>query len=267
VKRARPLVVIGALALSTVLVAMRAGRSPVGLGSLRQLWSDALRDADRPALTVTRLSDEREMQLGAQLANEMLAQFPDDPAGAARVNAVGSRMLPYLHRKRIAYHFHVIQDGAINACAFPGGQIVVTTGMLAFVQSDSELAEVVGHEMAHVDLRHAVERSQYQYRLGDLIGAVHQLLTMPYAADQELDADAEGMRLAIAAGYDPKAGPQLFARMQQQLHEPAPAQADTPAGEVIYSLGDALVAYFRTHPPSEERARRLKQLVPSTTAP
>jgi predicted Zn-dependent protease len=258
--RARFVLVLAALAACTALAAWRAGRSPVGLGSLRQLWSDALRDADQPGLRLTRLGDVHEMRIGAELAGSMLAQFTDEPAAAAHVAAVGQRLAPYVHRKAIAYQFHAIQYSAINACAFPGGQIVVTTGMLAFVQSDSELAEVVGHEIAHVDLRHAVDRWQYEYRLGGLAGMLHQLLTMPYAADQELDADAEGLRLAAAAGYDPNAGARLFARMQQQFHEHAPAQPDMPAGEVAASLEDALAAYFRTHPPSADRASRLEHL-------
>ena len=85
--------------------------------------------------------------------------------------------------------------------------MIVTTGMMGFVQSNAELAEVIGHEIAHVDLRHAVERHQFQYRLGPLVELFHRLITMPYSADQELDADAEGLRLASAAGYDPAAAP------------------------------------------------------------
>ena len=148
----------------------------------------------------------------------------------------------------------------INAFALPGGQVLVTDGMLGFIQSDSELAEVVGHEMAHVDLRHAVEHYQYQYRLGSLVELVHRLATMPYSVDQELDADAEGLRLAIAGGYDPAAGPALFTRMQKEMGETARTPATTPAGELAHSLGDALASYFRSHPPTEERARRLRDL-------
>jgi beta-barrel assembly-enhancing protease len=169
-------------------------------------------------------------------------------------------MLAHLHRGNITYQFHVVRAPMINAFALPGGQILVTDAMLGFVQSDDELAEVLGHEMAHVDLRHAVEHYQYQYRLGSLVELFHRLATMPFSADQELDADAEGLRLAIAGGYDPAAAPALFARMQQQFHETRSPHATTPAGEIAHSLGDALGSYFRSHPPSEERARRLRNL-------
>ena len=132
--------------------------------------------------------------------------------------------------------------------------------MMDFVQSDSELVEVLGHEIAHVDLRHAVERYQYQYRLGGLFELAHRLAILPFSADQELDADAEGLRLAIAGGYDPAAAPAVFTRMQRQLGEPASPHADTPAGELAQSVGGAIASYFLTHPPSGERARRLTEL-------
>jgi Zn-dependent protease with chaperone function len=121
----------------------------------------------------------------------------------------------------------------------------------------------VGHEIAHVDLRHAVERYQYQYRLGSLGGLVemtHRVATMPFSVDQELDADAEGLRLAVAGGYNPAAAATVFARLQEEFPEPGGPQANTPAGEVAESVGGVIFSFFRTHPPSAERARRLREL-------
>jgi len=129
-----------------------------------------------------------------------------------------------------------------------------------FIHSDDELAEIVGHEIAHIDLRHAVERYQYEYRLGGLFELGHRVATLPFSADQELDADAEGLRLAISAGYDPAAAADVFERLQNALPEPAAPPVDTPAGEIAQSLGGAVVSVFRTHPPSAERARRLREL-------
>ena len=150
------------------------------------------------------------------------------------------------------------QTPVINAFALPGGHVIVTTGMLGFVQSNAELAEVIGHEIAHVDLRHAVERHQFQYRLGPLVELFHRLAAMPYTADQELDADAEGLRLSLAAGYDPAAAPALFTRLRQ-LEGPGGPRAVTPAGVGAVGGGGG-GSYFRSHPPSEERALRLEKL-------
>ncbi|HLK64382.1 MAG TPA: M48 family metallopeptidase [Bryobacteraceae bacterium] len=249
------------LIAATVVASLGSRRGEVSLASLRQLWSDTIRDIDQPGLRLTRLSAAEEMQLGANVLNSV--SWPEDPVAAARVERIAQPMLPHVHRTDIQYHFHVVQAGMINAFALPGGQVLVTDGMLAFVQSDDELAEVVGHEMSHVDLRHCVEHYQYQYRLGSLVELFHRLAAMPYSSDQELDADAEGMRLAIAGGYNPAAGPVLFERMQKEMHESAGSPATTPAGELAHSLGEALASYFRSHPPSAERARRLRGLARS----
>ena len=257
----RRLVFLGILTMliaATVVATLNPGRSEVSLASVRLLWSNTIRTADQPGLVLTRLSASEEMKLGADLLQTM--PWAEDPSAEPGVVRVAQPMLPFVHRGNITYYFHVVHDSMINAFALPGGQILVTDGLLGFVQSDSELAEVVGHEMAHVDLRHAVERYQYQYRLGSFVELLHRLVTMPYSADQELDADAEGLRLAIAAGYDPTAGATLFTRMQKEFHEPAETPATTPGGEITHSLGDALESYFRSHPPSEERARRLREL-------
>jgi predicted Zn-dependent protease len=257
-RRLRFLLILATLIAATIVAALLPSRSDVSLASVRQLWSDTLRDADQPGLRLTRLSASEEMQLGADLLRT--TPWTEDPSAAPRLVRIAQRMLPHVHRGDIVYQFHVVQAPMINAFALPGGQILVTDALLGFVQSDDELAEVLGHEMAHVDLRHAVEHYQYQYRLGPIVELFHRLATMPFSADQELDADAEGLRLAIAGGYDPAAGPALFARMQQQFHETAKPPATTPAGEIAHSLGDALASYFRSHPPSEERARRLRDL-------
>ena len=256
--RVRFAFVLAALVAAAALAALHPGPATVSLASVRQLWSDALRDADQPGMRLTRLTDSEEMRLGDDLVRDI--HWAEAPDAVARVIAVAQPMLPHVRRRGIAWRFHIMAAPLPNAFALPGGQIVVTSGMMDFVRSDSELAEVLGHEIAHIDLRHAVERYQYQYRLGGLVELAHRLATMPFSADQELDADAEGLRLAIAGGYDPAAAPALFTRMQREFPEPASPHADTPAGEFAQSLGGAIASYFRTHPPSEERARRLAAL-------
>lgn len=259
--RIRFCAVLAGLAAASALVTLRGSRSRVGLGSVRQMWSDFLRDADQPGLRLTRISDGEEMRLGEELIAGM--SWPEDDAATERVNRVAAPMLPYLHRTGIHYHFHVARTPIVNAFALPGGQVTITSGMLDFVHSDSELAEVLGHEMAHVDLRHAVEHYQYQYRLGFVVELFHRLATLPYTANQELDADAWGLHLASAAGYNPAAAAEFFERLQREQHEPLEPLVTTPAGELAHSLGDAVGSYFRTHPPTAERVRRLRTLAGS----
>ena len=162
-----------------------------------------------------------------------------------------------------------IDSPEINAFALPGGQVFVMTGLLNFAQSEAELAAVVGHEISHVDLRHCIERYQYEIKLkkigapevGSIVEFAHRIATAGFSRYQELDADAQGERMSTRPVRSAGAGAALFTRMKAQFHEPDRASANTPAGEVTQAAGEAIGSYFRTHPPSAERARRLNEMV------
>ena len=203
--RIRFLLVFGLLIAGVLLASMGKPDPRVSFTSLLSLWSDALRDADQPGMRLTRLSDADEMRIGNDLAAHMHAS-PD-----AYLQDVGEALLPNVRRPGIRYEFRLVESPAVNAFALPGGRVFVTTAMFDALESEAELAAVLGHEIAHVDLRHCVERYQYEYRLkqagapltGWMIEVVHRLATMGFAPYQELEADAQGEVLAIKAGYDP----------------------------------------------------------------
>lgn len=256
---------IGGAALATL--GPNEGR--VNLASIMALWSDAARDTDQIGMRLTRLSDADEMRIGAELAPSVLSWAQEDKAGSAYITDVAQSLLPYVQRPGIKYTFRVIDVPDINAFAMPGGQVFATTGLLGFVESEAELAAVLGHEISHVDLRHCVERFQYEYRLkkagmpeaGWMVETAHRLATMGFTPYQESDADLAGERLAIEAGYDPDAAATLFERMKTHFGEPGAQPASTPAGEMGQAVEGALGSYFRTHPPSGDRARQLNAMV------
>lgn len=264
------LVFVLALLAAGAALATRGAKDPtVTLNSLSELWSDTLRDTDQIGMKVTRLSDAGEMRIGAELAQSDPAAGLAPPAEEAYVNSVGQTVAQHVRRRAIRYRFHVVNSPMIDAFALPGGQVFVTSGMLEFVVSEAELAAILGHEIAHVDLRHCIERYQYEIRLrqagmpeaGQLAETAHRLATFPFASYQELDADAQGERMSIESGYDPAAAPRLFERLTVRLAEPLRVQAATPAGEVTQSAGEAIDSFLRSHPPSQERARDLDALV------
>jgi beta-barrel assembly-enhancing protease len=263
------IVVVSLLLAGTTLATLGAHDGGVSLSSLRELWSDSLRDADQVGMRATRISESEEMRLGKQLAATVGNVRPQDDRDSVYVSAVGRLLLSNLRRPGIAYQFYIVESPQINAFALPGGQIFVTSGMLGFVESEAELAAVLGHEISHVDLRHCVERYQYEASFrkagipeaGWMVEMAHRLATAGFSQDQELEADAHGERLIVEAQYDPSAGPTLFARMGARMGEPHRPPADTPSGELTGAVGGALTAYFRTHPPSEERSRRLQAML------
>jgi beta-barrel assembly-enhancing protease len=241
----------------------------VSLDSAREIWSDVLRDVDQFGLHATRVSADKEMQLGAEIAEHIKTWGSEDPDASKYVAAVAAELLPHVNRPAIRYRIHVIQSPEVNAFAVPGGHIYVLTGLLDFLESEAELASVLGHEISHVDLRHCIERYQYELALkkvgagdvGVVVGLAHQFASLGYAQYQELEADASGERMAIEAGYDPDAATAVFQRMKAKFGEKSSAPATTPAGEVGQAVGSALGAYLQTHPPSEERARQLNAMV------
>ena len=262
------------LALMTgcgIAVSLGQADPNVSLDSAREIWADILRDSDEFGLHATRVPVAKELELGREIA----AQMPHEESDAAfekdekYIEAVGAGLTPYVNRKTIPYHFHVIRSSAINAFAIPGGHVYVYTGLLDFLQSEAELAAILGHEISHVDLRHCIERYQYEAKfkkagapeLGWIVEVAHRLVTHAFSPEQELEADAQGERLSIESGYDPDAAAGLFARMQAHFHEPPRVQANTPAGEAAQAAGEAIESYFRTHPPSEERVRKLNGMV------
>lgn len=262
--------VLTVLILGGVAVLPGEIEQDVSLSSVLEIWGDILRDVDQFGLKLTRVSDREEMQVGKEISALMSARENQDIHLAKYVSAVGQALVPHVKRPGIQYEFHVIDAGwMVNAFALPGGQIYVTTGMLEFLRSEAELAATLGHEISHVDLRHCIERYQYELTLrkvgakpvGQLAEIARRLVAMEYGKYQELEADAHGIRLSIQAGYDPEAGPAVFDRLKRHFRESIPPKAKTPVGEILGALGDAAGSYFRSHPPSAERMRRLDGLI------
>jgi predicted Zn-dependent protease len=239
------------------------------LSSVMEIWGDVLRDADRFGLQLTRVSAEKEMEVGRTLSRAPIFPQVEDTAWTPYVSAVGKELLPYVRRKIIDYKFHVVDAEMINAFALPGGQVYITTGMLGFLQTEAELAAILGHEISHVDLRHCIERLQYELafrkvglsEIGLLVDITRSFLAAGYNKYQEIEADAQGVRLSIEAGYDPDAATVVFKRLEKHFGEKQYEKARTPVGEIAGALGETLGSYFRSHPYSAERAQRLAAMV------
>jgi beta-barrel assembly-enhancing protease len=261
--------VLTLLVVGAVLATRGTSDPQVSLNSMVELWSDTLRDTDQIGMKLTRVSDAEEMKIGSDLARGVADMGPEDADAARYVTGVARPLAAHLRRPGIHYQFHVIDSPQINAFALPGGQIFVMRGLLEFVESEAELAAVLGHEMSHVDLRHAIEHYQYEAKLtkagtpevGQIVEIAHRLVMLGFSPRQELEADAQGERLSVQSGYDPDAESALFTRMKARFHEPSRVQAATPAGEVTEAAGDAIEAYFRSHPPSEERIAQLDDML------
>lgn len=233
---------------------------------LLYLVADTQRELERIPLELTRVSDEEENRIGDELADGFgLApeRITDHEQQRVReyLSAVGGGVAARVRRKAIHYRFHYVpRDGLVNGTALPGGHIVFGRGLLKLLESEDELAAILGHEIAHVDQRHAIERLQYELKSRQLgLGGLYQLGALGvalfqagYTKEQELEADRVGLGFAVRAGYSPGGAIDVMRRFAK-LRLPSSRQATSPVEEAAGAPLQALQEYFRSHPPESER--------------
>jgi predicted Zn-dependent protease len=172
------------------------------------------------------MTAEQEVALGRQLAPQMAAQMGGALRGAMaeRVRQIGQRIVQrsMASNAPYKYDFYLLADPrTVNAFALPGGQVFITDALLRLLKTEDEVASVLGHEVGHVLARHSAEQLAKKQLTQQIIGAIAvgsgsydtaqlanlagQLITMKYGREDELEADALGLRLAKEAGYDPRA--------------------------------------------------------------
>jgi predicted Zn-dependent protease len=238
---------------------------------LLYLLADSERDVERIPLALTRVSDAEEIEAGERLARE--EGLVPRPRNAANLDItdylsnVGRAVASHAHRRAIPYHFYLSDDPTwINACALPGGYIIVGRGLLKLMESEDELAAVLGHEITHVDDRHAIERLQYQLASRKLgLDGIYQLgrpaveiFEAGYTKEQEFDADRGGLQLAVEAGYSPAGIVNLMTRFEKLEVQTQQQTPGTPIGEIAQLPFGAPQEYFRSHPPASERKAALE---------
>jgi predicted Zn-dependent protease len=233
--------------------------------------ADVQRDLTRAPLRFTRLSDSEEIRVGNELAEEYLRDRHLDPkqqALEAYVQKVGMTLAPHAHRK-LPYRFHLTPDASmINAFSLPGGHVFIGEGLLNLMMSEDQLANVLGHEVEHVDHYHCAERVQVEARLRHLrLGVVGALVQLPlelweagYNKDEEFEADREGMRLAVQAGYSPYGALAMFEKFAK-LEREYVIHAENPQDELSQLAIASLTGYFRSHPLPSERLAQARTLI------
>ncbi|HEV2233651.1 MAG TPA: M48 family metalloprotease, partial [Terriglobia bacterium] len=233
--------------------------------------ADTQRELTRLPVSFTRLSDEDEIQIGNDLAQRYLSMgsfAKHDPAAKtvqAYVDRVGARVAVQAHRK-LPYKFHYVSDpDFINAFALPGGHVFIGGGLIALMDSEDQLANVLGHEIEHIDHYHCAERVQTEMvlrnlPLGSLMGLPVEIFEAGYSKAQELEADREGTRLAVKAGYSPLGAVRMF-QVFNQLYQQRDRKAQTPQEELSSIAQQTLEGYFRSHPIPSERIAQIQKMM------
>lgn len=112
--------------------------------------------------SVILISTEEEVSIGKQMAEQVDKDFVilRDTVVQNYISRVGNKLAQVSDRKELLYHFKVIESKELNAFALPGGYVYIYTGLLKLMESEAELAGVLGHEVGHIVARHGVRRLQ-----------------------------------------------------------------------------------------------------------
>ena len=226
-------------------------------------WAQALPDLGGTGEAA--LSPQVERRLGESIVRDMRRDpaFIDDPEISEYLGVLGARLAQVMPGARRDFEFFAVRDASINAFALPGGFVGVHTGLINTADTESELASVLAHEMAHVSQRHIARMlgQQQQMQLPVMAAIAAAILLgrsrpdlaagaaaaaqggavsaqLSYSREFERDADRVGLQALAAGGFEARAMAMFFEKMQR-THR--------------VSDDNMVPGYLRTHPLSTER--------------
>ena len=212
------------------------------------------------------VSEAQEIEMGREYDKQVVATiglYPD-PGLQRYVQELGGRLAATSERKQLPWTFRVVDDPTVNAFALPGGFIYVTRGIMVHLNSEAELASVLGHEIGHVTARHSASQISRQQLagLGLAIGSLASsaieryagiasqalgVLFLKFSRDDENEADRFGLRYVQRANYDPREMPHVF-RLLDRL-------------STAQEGGGRLPEWLSTHPAPANRLERINQQI------
>jgi predicted Zn-dependent protease len=255
-----------------VLSEKRKAGVEVGPRSILDFIADTSRELAHVPAAMIPLSDQEEIRIGDELARDYARQMTltgEKTGQESRIETyiqkVGLRVAGRAQRQ-LPYKFHYIPSkDSVNAFSLPGGHVFIGAGLIRLMDTEDELANVLGHEVEHIDRRHCAERVQLEMRvrklpLGELVALPIELFEAGYSKAQELEADRRGTALAVWAGYSPLGAIRMFetfAKLERDYSSPA----KTPGQELSQVAHQSLAGYFRSHPPAQERIDQIRGMI------
>lgn len=224
--------------------------------------SSDLPDLGSPASLILSSHDEEQLARSVVAELSQALKLSQDPVLNDYLHAIGYRIVATHRSSPESYTFFAVEDNSINAFAVPGGMIGVNTGLVLAAGSESELAGVMAHEVAHVHLKHIARFIEHmgKVRLSNIAGVVASIIlatqnpqagsgalaaTMAgstqslinFTRENEKEADLVGIQSLAAAGFDPRGMSQFFKKLSQSTRY----------------YGSDIPEYLRTHPLTESR--------------
>ncbi|MEE4264300.1 MAG: M48 family metalloprotease [Desulfobacteraceae bacterium] len=215
--------------------------------------------------TVFSITIKEEEEMSRQMMAMIYKHFDviDDPVIIPYVDKIGKRILANMPQQPFKYHFHVIKADVYNAFATPAGHIFVYTGLLNAMEDEEELAGIMGHEIAHVFLRHISQKIERSKKIsmatlagvaagvlmglggaGEAAGAVTmgsmaagQTAELAYSRENEMQADELGVEFLTKAGYSASGLLEILKKIRSKS----------------WFGSDQVPTYLMTHPAVEDR--------------
>lgn len=227
------------------------------------------------------------LQSAPQMAEEMGGEVPETDPHSVEVQKIGNYLVAHTiaNKSPWKFKFHLLEDPkTINAFALPGGQVFITMGLLNKLQTEAQLAGVLGHEMGHVIERHSAEqmaKSQlgqafimavgvgatdpshpsYGMSAAMIASFVNNMVKLRYSRKDESEADLWGLKLMEQAGYDPRAMIQVMQILKGAAGPGHSVEMFQTHPNPDLRIHDIQV-YLQQHPPKEDLSEggNLKQI-------
>ncbi len=215
------------------------------------------------------MSESEELALGRNHSKQVMKQYRAYPDVALQgyIQSVGNKLAKVGHRTNLFYRFTLLDSTEVNAFALPGGYIYITRGLLSYLNSEAELAAVLGHELGHVTARHSVRQHSLSTAtsiIGGLVtaasgvrevGQLSQLLgtgiVKGYGREHELEADGLGVEYLVKAGYPASAMRQVISILKnQELFDKQLAREQGREPRVYHGV-------FASHPDNDTRLQEV----------
>jgi len=204
------------------------------------------------------VSTQQEVELGASYAQQINRELPlvQDAELNRYINVLGDSIARIADTRNLDWHFSIVDSKDVNAFAVPGGFIYINRGLIERATNMAQVAGVLGHEVAHVTMRHSVQQMQKAQGANIGVTAVCVLTSIcnneasqaaiglganaafaSFSRADEDEADREGVTYMVRAGIDPSGIPEMFEILLAERQ----------------SKPDALETWFRSHPLEESR--------------
>ena len=212
-------------------------------------------------------STEEEIQFGYKISKQYDQQLTlnTNPEIVNYINDIGQKLVKVSKRNSVPFVFKVVDDPSVNAFALPGGFCYINTGLILFADTESELASVIGHEIAHVVGEHSMKRLSKTraingvLQISSILGSIfigqesteNALMIadlastgvlLNYSRGDELEADRLGLQQMHDAGLNPIGSQSFFQKLSKKD-------------------GGSSAGFFSTHPATDDRFEQARRLI------